>query len=38
MARRRPAGSQIGIDANYDKGNKNPCVLTVTDFQVRAVQ
>jgi hypothetical protein len=31
-------GSQIGIDANYDKGNKNPCVLTVTDFQVRAVQ
>ncbi len=31
-------GSQIGIDVDADKDNKSPCVVTITDFQVRAVQ
>jgi hypothetical protein len=31
-------GSQIGIDADCDKGNKNACTVTFTDIQVRAIQ
>jgi hypothetical protein len=31
-------GSQIGIDADCDKDNKNACVVNITDIQVRAVQ